>query len=135
MKNKKVIDEYINPIFRPAKLVVCKHVTEKDLNKKYCWSDGTELEDLGEYDASTLYGVKTKDGKYGVIIIYLNDVLFDKKNYPMDEVINTLAHEALHYAYRLGDHNSFYLDNSTNEVFANLVGYAAQCAYKTYMKQ
>lgn len=135
MKNKKVIDEYTNPIFRPTKLVVCKHVTEKDLNKKYCWYDDTELENLGEYDASTFYGVKTKDGKYGVIIIYLNDVLFDKKKYPMDEVINTLAHEALHYAYRLGDHNSFYLDNSTNEVFANLVGYAAQCAYKTYMKR
>lgn len=81
-KQKKVIDEYYNPIFNPTKLVVCKHVTEAELNKKYCYSDDTEIVDLGDFIATTIYGAKTKDGKFGCIIIYLNEELFDKKQYP-----------------------------------------------------
>ena len=134
MNKKSIIDEYIDPIFRPTKLVVCKYTTEEQINKLYKTVDGDKIEDLADYDASTIYGVVDKSGKYGVIIVYLNDVIFDKKQYTVPEAINTLAHEALHVAFRISDHNGFSLDYSTNEVFANLVGWATECIYKTYIK-
>lgn len=134
MKKKSIIDEYIDPIFKPSKLVVAKHTTIEQLNKLYSYYNGDKIESFDGYDGVTYYGCIDKKEKVGTIIVILDDCLFDRAQYTDAEAVNVLAHEALHVAFRTADHNGFTLNESTNEVFANLVGWATECIYKTYKK-
>lgn len=137
MKKKQVIDKYIEPIFSSGTIYVIKNADIDYLAKRFNYEDGKpnefkdSLEDaVTNYEGSTYYRVIEKSTNHYVILILLNP---GDKYKPA--VLNTMAHESLHAAFRILEINSIKLDSSTNELFANLVGWITECCYKTYYKK
>lgn len=137
MKKKQVIDKYIEPIFSSGTIYVIKNADIDYLTKRFDYdcSKPNEFKDSLEdsvtnYKGSTYYGIIEKSTNRCVILILLNP---DDKY--KSAIMNTIAHESLHAAFRMLDINSISLDSSTNELFANLVGWITECCYKTYYKK
>ena len=131
-KNKKkcIIDKYTQPIYNPHNIYVCKNYTKKDLDKLFEFSDNSSiyLEDDPNI-ASVCYGVIDKKDNIQCIVILLN-VDYGKEY----KSINTISHEAFHVAYRILDYCGVELTNSSNECYAYLAGWAAECIHKTAIK-
>ncbi len=137
MKKKQVIDKYIEPIFSSGTIYVIKNADIDYLTKRFDYEDGNpnefkdSLKDFIEHcEGFTYYGVIEKSTNHYVILILLNPSNKDKSR-----IINTMAHESLHAAFRMLEYNILSLDSSTNELFANLVGWITECCYKTYYKK
>lgn len=138
MKKKQVIDKYIEPIFSSGTIYIIKNMDVDYLAKRFnykCATNDDFKQDLIESRDSSegttcYYVVENSTGLY-VILILLNPKFLYKK----PEIINLMAHESLHAAFRMLDLNSISLDSSTNELFANLVGWLTECCYKTYYKK
>lgn len=138
MKKKQVIDKYIEPIFSSGTIYIIKNMDVDYLAKRFnykCVNNDEFKQDLIESKDSSegttcYYVVENSTGLY-VILILLNPKFLYKK----PEIINLMAHESLHAAFRMLDLNSISLDSSTNELFANLVGWITECCYKTYYKK
>ena len=134
MKNKQIINKYVEPIFSSNTIYIIKNANIDSLVKLFDYKDAkpnefkNNLEEyIDQYEGITYYGViEKKTGKY-VILIILNP---GDKYKP--SIINTIAHESLHAAFRMMEYNAIDLDKSTNELFANLVGWITECCYKTY---
>lgn len=138
-KNKKYIDEYIQPLYIPNKLVVCKNVSIVDLSKLYIYPDDTELTEDTEnrdYDASTFTFLKDKKTGDSVVLVLLNAENINKsikknKNY----LVGLCAHEALHVVYRILSYCDTGLNEFTNETFAYFTEWATKCIYETAIKK
>ncbi len=135
-KNKPRIDKYTQDILYPADLYVCTHCTKDVLDKEFSTPEGDTIyyEDAIAYVTSyaTLKGDKTNEC---VFVVVIKDELYDKKLYDKYEILNTLAHEAYHVAFEYAKYNHIPLTEDTNEVIANLVGWANKCITKTYDKK
>ena len=137
MKNKQIINKYEEPIFSSSTIYIVKNANISSLTKLFDYKNAkpgefkSNLEEnISQYTGLTYYGViEKKTGRY-VILIILTD--WDKYK---PAIINTLAHESLHAAFRMMQYNEIDLDKSTNELFANLVGWITECCYKTYYKK
>lgn len=130
IRKKCIIDKYTQPIYIPNNIYVCKNYTKKDLDKLFEFTDHSSiyLEDDSNI-ASVCYGVVDKKNDIQCIVVLLN-ISYGKEY----KEINTIAHEAFHVAYRLLETCGAPLDDSTNECYAYLVGWAAECIYKTAIK-
>ena len=134
MKNKQIIDKYTEPIFSSGTIYVIKNADIDYLAKRFYYDGGKpnelkeSLEDvIKHYEGATYFSVLEKKTEKYAILIILNP---GDKYKP--SIVNTMAHESLHAAFRMMDHNALELDKSTNELFANLVGWITECCYKTY---
>lgn len=134
MKNKQIINKYIEPIFSSGTIYVVKNPDIKLLSNrfKYKSSNPNEFKDnltkyLKDYYGITYYGVIEKKTKKYVILIILN-----LEHTTKQLSINAMAHESLHAAFRMMEYNDLTLNSGTNELFANLVGWITECCYKTY---
>ena len=135
MKKEQVIDKYIEPIFSSGTIYVIKNMNVDSIASRFnykCVTDDEFKQDLIKVqdtcEGTTCYHVIEKSTGEYVILIVLNPKFLKTKL----EIINLIAHESLHAAYRILDLNSITLDSSTNELFANLVGWITECCYKTY---
>ena len=139
MKKKQVIDKYIEPIFSSGTIYIIKNMGVNNIAKRFNYkcptTDDEFKQDLinsqDSSEGSTYYHVIENSTGLYVILIVLNPKFLYKK----PEIINLMAHESLHAAFRMLDINSISLDYSTNELFANLVGWLTECCYKTYYKK
>ena len=135
MKKKQVIDKYTEPIFSSGTIYIIKNMNVDLIAKRFnykCTTSDEFKQDLIEVqntcEGTTCYHVvENSTGKYVILIILDPKFLKTKPG-----IINLIAHESLHAAYRMLDLNSITLDSSTNELFANLVGWITECCYKTY---
>lgn len=129
-KQKCIIDKYstvycfdIYVILNPDKSVI---------DKQFEWrEDHTSILDdkYADYTAYTVTGAWDKKEKKDCIIIILNALKDDADN------VNTFAHESLHATMDiLGSCGVKYSDDSA-ESYAYLVGYIAECIYKTSRKK
>lgn len=135
MKNKKkIIDKYTQPIYVPNTLYVCRHCTKEDLDKMFNYTDAEEssiYEDTDSYSGLTCYGVKDKTTGNLCIVILLADELDEND---MKDNINIIAHESFHAAHRILQYCSINLSDETAECFAFMVGWCAECVFKTMSK-
>lgn len=131
MKNKKSrIDIYEN--IYPCWLAVANEsVTLEQLKEMFVFSNGDELDDCITDGVATTARVKRKsDGRYMCLVKYNHptkvkdvDILLDK--------INTISHEALHVGFDTFAFIEETPDTDKQETMAYLVGWAAECIYKT----
>lgn len=129
-KNKKnILDKYNQPIFVVSNLYII--ITDKPEKLKYnqfTERDGTPVDISKEadgYDGLTLYGLYCKNEPCVIVVIKADS---------STKTANVTAHEALHVAHRILDYNDIKLQDGTQEVFANMVGWANQCITASYNK-
>ena len=129
---KSIIDVY--PTFYDVDIVVAnKYTTIKDINKRYKTVEGSDFEDDNSI-AFTDIGYDRKTDKAVIIVKYNHDSKIKGIDKKVD-LINTCAHEALHVCMKIYSKigEKVYQDDS-NELFAYLLGWVAECIYKTLTK-
>ena len=135
MTKKKYIDIYPT-IYRVDLVVANEAVTLKDLQKKYTYVDGTELDENITADciASTSTCRDKETGKYIILVKYVADTKVKGIDKKLD-LLDTAAHEATHVCMRIYSKigEDVYKDDS-NELLAYLLGWATECIYKTLKK-
>lgn len=133
MKNN-IIDTYKNDIYE-YDLVVCKNLDLVQLQELYTYSDDSPLDDRilqGSCTTSTV--CRKSDGcscclvKFNCYGSYAKTV--GKKLW----LINTCAHEALHYTLDLWQSLGDTIDYDQQEGPAYIIGWATSCIYKTLSK-
>lgn len=135
-KNKIIIDKYIRPIYIPHILYVCKYYTKEDIDKMFEFTDGTSIieEETGQYSATTCYGVRDKATKKLCIVVLLSEELTKHIRKNKEEVWNTCSHEAFHVADEILRYCDIQLCDGSKESYAYMVGWAAECIFKTVAK-
>lgn len=133
--NKKYIDTY-KTIYGVDLVVASKNVTTKDLQKKYTCSNGEELkEDNDNYTASTTCCQDKYTGRYVILVQYYRDSPVKGVDKKLD-FINTCSHEATHVAMDIYSYiGEKVFPEDSNELLANLIGWATECIYKTWTKK
>lgn len=131
MKRKKIIDKYIQPIFIPKELVVCKNITIEELNKIYSYSGGKDLEPFDQYDAVTYRAIDISTKKK-VLLVVLNMEFMSKSK--LLEKIDICSHEALHATSSILQECGIQLTDETEETYAYMQGWITKCIYETMIK-
>ena len=136
MSKKKYIDIYPT-IYRVDLVVANEAVTLKDLQKKYTYVDGTELDENITADciASTSTCRDKETGKYIILVKYVADTKVKGIDKKLD-LLDTAAHEATHVIMHIYDfigEKVFCADS--NELLANHIGWATKSIYKTWTKK
>lgn len=131
--NKKYIDTY-STIYGVDLVVANKNVTLKDLQNKYTYSDDRELDDI-DCIASTSYCKNKNTNRYTILVRYNHDSKVKGIDKRLD-FINTCSHEATHVVMAIYHYiNEKIFPEDSNELLANLVGWATECIYKTWTKK
>lgn len=135
-KRKTIIDKYIQPIYVPHILYVCKNYTKDKIDKLFEFVDGSSIfvDNKGTYMATTCYGVKEKATNKLCIVVLLEECVSSKYKKDKDEVNSTVAHEAFHVADEILKYCEISLDEGSKEAYAYMVGWAAECIFKTVAK-
>ncbi len=133
MKNS-IIDTY-ETIYSTDIVVANKYATLEQLKELYCYSDNVELnDDILSGNATCSTCIRKSDNKPVVLIKYNYDTKIKSMDKKVD-FINTICHEAGHAVLdiyeRIGQNICF----CTPEPFCYLLGYIAECAYKTLTKK
>lgn len=133
--SRAIIDEYYNETFRVKLAVANMHATLKQLQKRYIFPSGKELNDdilQGCATASCCYDIKTNED---VILVKHNAYTDNKRRDKKAAFIEVMAHEATHVALDIYDLISQQLCFNSPEPFCYLVGWATECIYKTWTKK
>ena len=133
-KNKDIVDIY--PTIYGVDLVVArKSATLEDLKKDYMYYDGVELDDdVSSFTCSACKCKRKSDNRYCVVIKYNHPCSvkgIDKKA----DLVNTCAHEAGHAALFIYEYVEQNVCFCSQEPFCYLVGWVAECMYKTLQKK
>lgn len=133
-KKKAYIDTY--ETVYPMHLVVAnEEVTLEQLKKLYCFSDNSILDDAVINGICTTSTVKRiSDGRYMSLVKFNRNT--DIKNIDKKlDLINTIAHEAVHVVLDTYDYIGEKVNAQFQEAFAYQVGWTAECIYKTLNKK
>lgn len=128
-KKKCIIDRY-NTVYT-FDLYVIVNPNQEAIDERFCFKkDETSITDdeWANYTAYTCAGVWDKEKNKECIVVVINKLQDEEQD------VNTFAHEAFHVAATILDSCNISLTEDTNEAYAYLVGYAAECMYKTAKK-
>lgn len=130
-RKRKIIDEY-HPNIYTRRLWVCKNCTFKDINKKFCNVDGTDLNenwyDEDKFNALTNRVMDRKSKHLGVVVI-----LCPESNDKI-ELVRICSHEAEHVKFMIFNDCAINTDYESQEADAYLIGWATSCIFKTAIK-
>lgn len=133
MKNKMILDKYTQPIYIPKDLYVCVNPNFNKLNKIFNLSKFEDASDqFDSCNGVTYYLIKNLSDNKLCMLVILNIESLSK--YEDDQAINTIAHEAFHVTNETLNYCGVEFSNHGNESYAYLIGWIAQCIYKTYVK-
>lgn len=131
---KSIIDTYTT-IYYVDIVIANESVTLEELKELYVYSDGIELDEAITSGICTTSTCKRKSDNKDVALIKYNrdcDIKgIDKKV----DIINTVCHEAGHAALDIYEHMNQKICNCSSEPFCYLLGYIAECMYKTLNKK
>jgi hypothetical protein len=131
---KSIIDTY-STIYFVDVAVANKYVTLEELKELYTYADGVELDEaILECQCTTTACIRKSDNKSVVLIKYNHDSIIKGVDNKVD-FINTICHEAGHVVLDIYDHMGQKICNCSSEPFCYLLGYIAECAYKTLTKK
>lgn len=131
---KSIIDTYTTIYFVDI-VVANKYTTLDQLRELYTYSDSTALDDgimQGTCTSSTC--IRKSDNKDILLIKYNSDNKIKGINKTLD-LVNTVCHEAGHAVLDIYEHMNQKVCNCSPEPFCYLLGYVAECAYKTLTKK
>ena len=141
MKKDKHIDIYPNETWC-FNLVVCNDsITLEDINKEYCGEyDDEGYEKNFEYDVSNTDAITTvlytrKDHQPVYFCWYTHNMKLIPNDSEDECLINTISHESYHIIFDLIADKGDKLVDDNQEAAAYLLGWVAECIYKTVKKQ
>lgn len=131
-KNSRAIINTYSTIYDIDIIVANKHVTLKQLQRLYTYSNGETLDDeIITPQACTCAMYRKSDNMLCILVKHNRDTSI-KKNKLLD-LYNTAAHEAAHVAlriYEIIDERSF----ESQEPFAYLVGFITEHIIETWTR-
>lgn len=131
---KSIIDTY-QTIYYVDIVVANKYTTLEQLKKLYVYSDGVELDDsITNGVCTTSTCTRKVDNKNVILIKYNRGGKIKNTNKKLD-LINTVCHEAGHAVLDIYEHMNQHVCNCSSEPFCYLLGYIAECVYKTLTKK
>lgn len=131
---KSIIDTY-KTIYLVDIVIANKYATLEELQELYTYSDGVELDEYIVNAQCTTSTCKRKSDNMDVILIKYNyDTKIKSINKKLD-FINTICHEAGHVVLDIYERINQNVCNCSPEPFCYLLGYVAECAYKTLTKK
>ena len=134
MKNKKSIIDTYTTIYFVDIVVANKYTTLEELKQLYVYCDGAELDNrVTSCECTTSTCTRISDNKNIILIKYNRDSAIKRVDKQLD-LINTIAHEAGHAVLDIYDHMHQDICNCSPEPFCYLLGYIAECIYKTLRK-
>jgi hypothetical protein len=134
MKDKKSIIDTYSTIYYVDIVVANKYVTLEELKELYTYCDGNELDEaITSTECTTSKCIRKVDNK-NVLLVKYNYESCIKSLDKHVEFINTVAHEAGHCVLDIYDHMQQSVCNCSPEPFCYLLGYIAECIYKTLKK-
>lgn len=133
-KKKSIIDTY-ETLYGVDIVVANRNVTLEKLQKLYTYPDGVILDNyIVEAMATSAIVKRISDGKTCILIKDNKDNSTKGIDKKVDR-INTIAHESLHAVFYIYEN---YMDQKlcgcSSEPACYLIGYIAECVYKTLMK-
>lgn len=131
---KSIIDTYTT-IYYVDIVVANKYTTLEELQELYEFSNEEELtEDIMKSDCSASRCRRKSDGKACILIKHNCSCKIKGVNKHLD-LINTVAHEAGHAVLDIYEYIGQDICNCSPEPFCYLLGYIAECTYKTLTKK
>ena len=133
MNKNSIIDTYTT-IYYVDIVVANKYTTLEELKELYTYSDGVELDDnVTNHECSTSTCIRKSDNKDCILVKYNrpSDIVGVNKK---EDFINTISHEAGHVVMDIYWHMGQRITDDSQEPFCYLLGYAAECIYKTLSK-
>lgn len=131
---KSIIDTYTT-IYYVDIVVANKYTTTDQLKELYIYSDGVELDErITECECTTSTCIRKSDNKDIILIKYNKDSKIKGINKTLD-LINTVCHESGHAVLDIYNHMNQNVCNCSPEPFCYLLGYIAECIYKTLTKK
>lgn len=102
----------------------------KELNSKFESFGGGELEDCSDRAEAATYYVKDKrTGYYGFLIVFNKP-----EKMSGSEIVKNISHECVHAMTGVFEATGIKPDAGNDEPMAYLVGWAAECCWKTLQK-
>ena len=133
-KTKAIIDTY-ETMYCIDIVVANKEVSIEKLRKLFAYPDGAELDTfITDGIATTAVVNRISDNKTCILIKYNHDSAVKSVNKKTD-FINTIAHESLHAVLDIYDIIEQKVCTCSSEPLCYLIGYIAECAYKTLTKK
>lgn len=134
-KQKKAIIDTYETLYGIDIVVANRQVNLERLQKLYTYSDGVVLDDFIIDGLSTTAIVKRiSDNKTCILIKDNKDSDVKSIDKKLDH-INTIAHESLHAVLDIYDIIQQKVCTCTPEPMCYLIGYIAECVYKTLTKK
>ena len=136
MKNKKkaIIDTY-ETLYGVDIVVANRQVSLDKLRKLYTYGDGVMLDDfIADGLATTAIVKRISDNKTCILIKDNKDTDVKSVDKKLD-YINTIAHESLHAVLDIYDIIDQKICTCSSEPMCYLIGYIAECVYKTLTKK
>lgn len=131
---KSIIDTY-STIYYVDIVVANKYTTLDQLKKLYTYSDGVELdESITSAECTSSTCTRKSDNKDVILIKHNKDSKIKSIDKTVD-LVNTVCHEAGHAVLDIYEHMHQSVCNCSSEPFCYLLGYIAECAYKTLSKK
>lgn len=134
-KQKKAIIDTYETLYGVDIVVANRQVSLEKLQKLYTYSDGVMLDDfIIDGLATTAIVKRISDNKTCILIKDNKDTDVKSVDKKLDS-INTIAHESLHAVLDIYDIIQQKVCTCTPEPMCYLIGYIAECVYKTLTKK
>lgn len=120
-------------------IAVCnRKCTDKDIINNFLTSDGKEIteEYLSTNPTTSAYTFRVIDkrNKYTTFVVRILNVFGNTKLEKDTDLINTIAHEAMHIVLDTFDKMNEVVSVHVQEPYAYYIGWICECIYKSYKK-
>jgi len=120
-------------------IAVCnRKCTDKDIINNFLTSDGKEIteEYLSTNHTTSAYTFRAIDkrNKYATFVVRILNVFGNTKLEKDTDLINTIAHEAMHIVLDTFDKMGEIVSVHVQEPYAYYIGWICECIYKSYKK-
>lgn len=120
-------------------IAVCnRKCTDKDIINNFLTSDGKEIteEYLSTKPTTSAYTFIAIDkrNKYATFVVRILNVFGNTKLEKDTDLINTIAHEAMHIVLDTFDKMNEVISVHVQEPYAYYIGWICECIYKSYKK-
>lgn len=120
-------------------IAVCnRKCTDKDIINNFLTSDGKEItkEYLSTKPTTSAYTFRAIDkrNKYATFVVRILNVFGNTKLEKDTDLINTIAHEAMHIVLDTFDKMGEIVSVHVQEPYAYYIGWICECIYKSYKK-
>ena len=134
MKNIDIYETMYN-----VNIAVCnRKCTDKDIINNFLTSDGKEIteEYLSTNSTTSAYTFRAIDkrNKYATFVVRILNVFGNTKLEKDTDLINTIAHEAMHIVLDTFDKMNEVISVHVQEPYAYYIGWICECIYKSYKK-